>query len=125
MPMKIPSTNFPLTWSNYYNRGIANPNFMNQTDRISAEILEFADYVFSFYGSSDALYPMRHEKTNQLVTKYEILLAIDLLMKEYKRRKNDQVPFTYGGGDSLDRERVRDILVSAFDFDKEMYGGSI
>ena len=98
---------------------------MNQTDRISAEILEFADYVFSFYGSSDALYPMRHEKTNQLVTKYEILLAIDLLMKEYKRRKNDQVPFTYGGGDSLDRERVRDILVSAFDFDKEMYGGSI
>ncbi len=123
--MKIPSTHFPFTWSNYYNRGIANPNFMNQTDRISAEILEFADYVFSFYGSSDALYPMRHEKTNQLVTKYEILLAIDLLMKEYKRRKNDQVPFTYGGGDSLDRERVRDILVSAFDFDKEMYGGSI
>ena len=53
--MKIPSTNFPFTWSNYYNRGIANPNFMNQTDRISAEILEFADYVFSFYGSSDAL----------------------------------------------------------------------
>ena len=85
--MKIPSTHFPFTWSNYYNRGIANPNFMNQTDRISAEILEFADYVFSFYGSSDALYPMRHEKTNQLVTKYEILLAIDLLMKEYKRRK--------------------------------------
>lgn len=123
--MKIPSTHFPFTWSNYYNRGIANPNFMNQTDRVSAEILEFADYVFSFYGSSDALYPMRHEKTNQLVTKYEILLAIDLLMKEYKRRKNDQVPFTYGGGDSLDRERVRDILVSAFDFDKEMYGGSI
>ena len=123
--MKIPSTHFPFTWSNYYNRGIANPNFMNQTDRISAEILEFADYVFSFYGSSDALYPMRHEKTNQLVTKYEILLAIDLLMKEYKRRKNDQVPFTYGGGDSLDRERVRDILVSAFDFDKEMYGGAI
>ena len=123
--MKIPSTHFPFTWSNYYNRGIANPNFMNQTDRISAEILEFADYVFSFYGSSDALYPMRHEKTNQLVTKYEILLAIDLLMKEYKRRKNDQVPFTYGGGDSFDRERVRDILVSAFDFDKEMYGGSI
>ena len=123
--MKIPSTHFPFTWSNYYNRGIANPNFMNQTDRISAEILEFADYVFSFYGSSDALYPMRHEKTNQLVTKYEILLAIDLLMKEYKRRKNDQVPFTYGGGDSLDRDRVRDILVSAFDFDKEMYGGSI
>ena len=62
---------------------------------------------------------MRHEKTNQLVTKYEILLAIDLLMKEYKRRKNDQVLFTYGGGDSLDRERVRDILVSAFDFDKK------
>ena len=68
---------------------------------------------------------MKHNKTNQLVTKYEILLAINVLMNEYKRRKNDQVPFTYGGGDSLDRERVRDILVKSFDFDKDMYGGSI
>tara|TARA_X000000368_G_scaffold74847_1_gene55330 strand:+ start:457 stop:834 length:378 start_codon:yes stop_codon:yes gene_type:complete len=125
MPVKLPSIHLPNTWSNYYNKGIANPNFMNTTDTVNAEIQEFADYVFSFYGSSDALYPMKHNKTNQLVTKYEILLAINVLMNEYKRRKNDQVPFTYGGGDSLDRERVRDILVKSFDFDKDMYGGSI
>ena len=123
--MKIPSINLPNTWSNYYNRGIANPNFMNTTDRVNAEILEFTDYVFSFYGSDDALYPMRHNDTNQLVTKYEIMLAIDLYLKECKRRKNDQVPFTYGGGDSLDRERVRDILIKSFNFDKLMYGGAV
>ncbi len=123
--MKIPSINLPNTWSNYYNRGIANPNFMNTTDRVNAEIQEFTDYVFSFYGSDDALYPMRHNDTNQLVTKYEIMLAIDLYLKECKRRKNDQVPFTYGGGDSLDRERVRDILIKSFNFDKLMYGGAV
>ena len=125
MPVKIPSINLPNTWSNYYNRGIANPNFMNTTDRVNAEIQEFTDYVFSFYGSNDALYPMRHNDTNQLVTKYEIMLAIDLYLKECKRRKNDQVPFTYGGGDSLDRERVRDILIKSFNFDKLMYGGAV
>tara|TARA_B100000530_G_scaffold6284_2_gene5332 strand:- start:765 stop:1136 length:372 start_codon:yes stop_codon:yes gene_type:complete len=123
--VKIPSINLPNTWSNYYNRGIANPNFMNTTDRVNAEIQEFTDYVFSFYGSNDALYPMRHNDTNQLVTKYEIMLAIDLYLKECKRRKNDQVPFTYGGGDSLDRERVRDILIKSFNFDKLMYGGAV
>ena len=125
MPVKIPSINLPNTWSNYYNRGIANPNFMNTIDRVNAEIQEFTDYVFSFYGSDDALYPMRHNDTNQLVTKYEIMLAIDLYLKECKRRKNDQVPFTYGGGDSLDRERVRDILIKSFNFDKLMYGGAV
>tara|TARA_B100000401_G_C52102979_1_gene392154 strand:+ start:65 stop:436 length:372 start_codon:yes stop_codon:yes gene_type:complete len=123
--VKIPSINLPNTWSNYYNRGIANPNFMNTIDRVNAEIQEFTDYVFSFYGSDDALYPMRHNDTNQLVTKYEIMLAIDLYLKECKRRKNDQVPFTYGGGDSLDRERVRDILIKSFNFDKLMYGGAV
>ena len=123
--MKLPSIHLPNTWSNYYNKGIANPNFMNTTDKVNAEILEFTDYVFSFYGSDDALYPMRHNDTNQLVTKYEIMLAIDLYLKECKRRKNDQVPFTYGGGDSLDRERVRDILIKSFNFDKLMYGGAI
>ena len=123
--MKLPSINLPNTWSNYYNKGIANPNFMNTTDRVNAEIQEFTDYVFSFYGSSDALYPMRHNDTNQLVTKYEIMLAIDLYLKECKRRKNEQVPFTYGGGDSLDRERVRDILIKSFNFDKLMYGGAV
>ena len=123
--MKLPSINLPNTWSNYYNKGIANPNFMNTTDKVNAEILEFTDYVFSFYGSDDALYPMRHNDTNQLVTKYEIMLAIDLYLKECKRRKNDQVPFTYGGGDSLDRERVRDILIKSFNFDKLMYGGAV
>ena len=43
--MKIPSTHFHSLGLTIIMR-YANPNFMNQTDRISAEILEFADYVF-------------------------------------------------------------------------------
>ena len=33
--------------------------------------------------------------------------------------------FTWGDGDSLDRERVRDILVLKYGYDKNLYGGSI
>lgn len=53
------------------------------------------------------------------------MLAIDLYLKECKNRKGLYPPFTYGGGDSLDRERVRDILIKSFNFDKLMYGGAI
>ena len=37
--------------------------------------------------------------------------------------KNDR--FTWGDGDSLDRERVRDILVENYGYDSSMNGGSL
>ena len=39
-------------------------------------------------------------------------------------RRNDE-HFTWGDGDSLDRERVRDILVIKYGYDKTFYGGSV
>ena len=60
---------------------------------------EFLDYCMSFYGDDDALYPIEG------LTREELALAtlnyLDLCAS---------TDITWGDGDSLDRERVRDIL---------------
>ncbi len=62
----------------------------------------FIDYCNSFYGIG-GLYDMD-------VTKDEIASAVAL----YKAKCN-RYPEMWGDGDSVDRERVRDILVALFD----------
>ena len=66
------------------------------------QIQEFEDYVFSFYGAEDALYQMN-------VTKDDITLATEDYLEAIAELDSDL--FTWGDGDSLDRERVRDMLV--------------
>ena len=73
---------------------------------------EFIDYVFSFYGQG-GLYPLN-------VTKEQIALAT----LKYLDDCND--PFaehqmTWGDGDSLDRERVRDELIDMYQIDWECH----
>ena len=68
---------------------------------------EFVDYVWSFYGEhSETIYPIKG------LTKQDIFDAFYV----YKLRllKAANVPnnnYTWGYGDSLDRERVRDIIL--------------
>ena len=73
----------------------------------------FIDYVYSFYGCpNDNLYPLI--KDNRLVTKLEIYQAF----KVYKARLETASAgsfYTWGDGDSLDRERVRDIMNQIYD----------
>ncbi len=68
---------------------------------------DFIDYVWSFYGEhEDTLYPMKG------LTKKMIAEAswIHLQMCCYP-----SFPYiTWGDGDSIDRERVRDILIDKF-----------
>jgi|TARA_B100002051_G_scaffold184055_1_gene174190 hypothetical protein len=63
---------------------------------------EFLDYVMSFYGDADALYPIDG------LTREEVALAtlnyLDLCAV------SDVV--NWGDGDSLDRERVREFIIS-------------
>ena len=63
---------------------------------------EFLDYVMSFYGDADALYPIDG------LTREEVALAtlnyLDLCAV------SDVV--NWGDGDSLDRERVRDFIIN-------------
>ena len=73
-------------------------------------LTEFVDYVYSFYGDKkDALYPLFNVDTDKQVDKVDILGAVYDYLHEITRRNDDH--FTWGDGDSLDRERVRDILV--------------
>ena len=84
--------------------------------KLNDMLTEFVDYVYSFYGAPDALYPMGATKADIIGATYDYLNAITTL-------KNER--FTWGDGDSLDRERVRDILVIKYGYDKTFYGGSV
>ena len=63
---------------------------------------EFVDYVFDFYGAEDAIYPMGATKNQITDATYE-----------YLDQCRDDADL-WGYGDSLDRERVRDILINKF-----------
>jgi len=71
-----------------------------------SKLLDFVNYVWDFYGADDALYPIKG------LTKQDIFDAFYV----YKHRllKASNTPnnnYTWGYGDSLDRERVRDIIL--------------
>ena len=74
---------------------------------------EFIDYVYSFYGSYDAIYPLHQMVTGQKLTKTDIEKAI----KVYELFLNEpESTWTWGDGDSIDRERIRSILENQFNF---------
>ena len=92
--------------------------------RLNDMLVEFTDYVYSFYGDKkEALYPLFNVETDKQVDKQDILSAIYDYLHMISERNDEH--FTWGDGDSLDRERVRDILVIKYGYDKEYYGGSV
>mgnify|MGYP001246246444 CR=1 FL=1 len=66
---------------------------------------EFIDYVWSFYGNEDPLYPIKG------LTKKDILDAFNTYIERFEKGDIEYVHYNWGGGDSLDRERVRDIIL--------------
>ena len=86
---------------------------MTTTQGMTA-IQEFVDYVDSFYGTNDPLYPMMSRETKQPLTKFDIYRATE----NYLSRCSDEneTLCTWGDGDSLDRERVRDILLNDYNY---------
>jgi len=71
---------------------------------------EFIDYVWSFYGNEDPLYPIKG------LTKKDILDALNVYQQRIEAAKSNNgrwfnVTYIWGDGDSLDRERVRDIIL--------------
>ena len=92
--------------------------------RLSDMLTDFTDYVFSFYGDKkEALYPLFNVETDKQVDKQDILSATYDYLHMINERNDEH--FTWGDGDSLDRERVRDILVIKYGYDKTFYGGSV
>ena len=89
------------------NSGTSNTNL---NDMLS----NFVDYVDSFYGVNDPLYPMMSQETKQPLTKYDILRATEYYLAMCSDDSNEL--FTWGDGDWLDRERVRDILLEEYNY---------
>ena len=69
-------------------------------------LTEFVDYVWSFYGEhDDTLYPING------LTRQDILKAYLVYQDRILKGDLEYVHYEWGGGDSLDRERVRDIIL--------------
>jgi len=68
-------------------------------------IEEFIDYIYSFYNVVDGLYPVY----GCTKTKIE-----DAIHEYWRQLKENPSIMTWGYGDSLDRERVRDIMFDMF-----------
>ena len=79
-----------------------------------AQIIQFTDYVYSFYGAFDAVYPMRCKITGLKLTKDDVREAIKLYINFLSLDTGSY--WTWGDGDSLDRERIRHILETCFTF---------
>ena len=77
-------------------------------------LTQFVDYVDSFYGQNDPLYPMMSQVTKQPLTKFDILRATENYLSMCSDDSNKLC--TWGDGDSLDRERVRDILLEEYNY---------
>ena len=76
---------------------------------------EFINYVYSFYGADDRLYDLTYD--GKLVTKEDIFAAFKVYQSRlFDAYFNNNERYTWGAGDSLDRERVRDILIEDFHF---------
>ena len=68
-------------------------------------INEFADYVWSFYSPNSDLYPIKG------LTITDIFHAIEIYIERIEKGDLEYVHYSWGYGDSLDRERVRDIIL--------------
>ena len=91
-------------------------NSGQSSTKLNDMLTEFVDYVYSFYGDKkEALYPLFNVDTDKQVDKTDILGAVYDYLHEITRR-NDEY-FTWGDGDSLDRERVRDILLDEYNLE--------
>ena len=66
---------------------------------------EFADYVWEFYSPNSDLYPIKG------LTITDIFHAIEIYIERIEKWDLEYVHYSWGYGDSLDRERVRDIIL--------------
>ena len=80
-------------------------------------LTNFVDYVDSFYGVNDPLYPMMNVQTKQPLCKVDIYRATEnyLAMCD-KAEKGGLSYYSWGDGDSLVRDRVRDILLEEYNY---------
>ena len=72
--------------------------------RSNPDLVEFRNYVLSFY-AYDGLYPV--EGLSVSIVERAIMKYLEICSSTTRHE-------TWGHGDSLDRERVRDIIIDTF-----------
>ena len=77
-------------------------------------LTDFVKYVDSFYGVVDPLYPMMNKETGQPLNTVDIYRATENYLSMCSDETNKLC--TWGDGDSLDRERVRDNLLEEYNY---------
>ena len=82
--------------------------------KLNDMLTNFVEYVDSFYGTNDPLYPMMSRETKQPLTKFDIYRATENYLSMCSDKTNNS--YEWGDGDSLDRERVRDILLYDYNY---------
>ena len=70
-----------------------------------SKLFDFVEYVWSFYNPQSDLYPIKG------LTKQDIFDAFFIYKDRILKGDLEYVHYSWGGGDSLDRERVRDIIL--------------
>ena len=68
-------------------------------------VTEFIEYVWEFYSPNSDLYPIKG------LTRMDIYTAYNIYIERIEKGDLEYVHYSWGGGDSLDRERVRDIIL--------------
>ena len=77
---------------------------------------QFINYVLDFYGQG-GIYPLADPViSNKFVERDDVLKAFKKYKSFLKTAELFQTNYTWGDGDSLDRERVRDILLQKYNF---------
>ena len=74
------------------------------------ELNTFVNYVWDFYSPDSDLYPIKG------LTKGHIYDAFFTYKNRILKGDLEYAHYYWGDGDSLDRERVRDILINDFHF---------
>ena len=89
-------------------------NSATPNNHLNNMMTDFVDYVDSFYGENDPVYPMVKTDTMETLSRVDIYGAV----YEYLQLCTDETEtlYTWGDGDSLDRERVRDILLQNYNY---------
>ena len=73
---------------------------IDNVEKVTNILCDFLAYVDSFYNEKNGIYPIKGLTNNMI---------INATQKYITSQTKD---YTWGGGDSLDRERVRDIILA-------------
>ena len=88
---------------------------IDNVEKVTNILCDFLAYVDSFYGTNDPIYPMMCRETKQPLNTHDIVCAIHTYIERIEKGDLEYAHYSWGDGDSLDRERVRDIMNNVYD----------